>query len=108
MFTHHKIFQIKPLAEKPKQDILDYLLWQCKHGRAEATITGRVRELKKLARLGILYDSEAVKAYLSDSPIQNTTKMKVVDTYTTFLDFIGLGWIAPKYQKTTKMYFIPT
>jgi integrase len=84
------------------------LLWQRKQGKAEPTITGRGRELKKLARLGILYDSEAVKLYLADSPIQNTTKMKVVDTYTTFLDFRGLDWIAPRYQKTAKMYFIPT
>ena len=98
----------KPLAEVPRQDILDYLLWQRKQGKAEPTISGRVRELKKLARLGILYDSEAVKAYLANSPIQNTTKMKVVDTYTTFLDSKGLSWIAPKYQKITKMYFIPT
>ena len=84
------------------------MLWQRKQGKAEPTITGRVRELKKLARLGILYDSEAVKVYLANSPIQNTTKMKVVDTYTTFLDFRGLRWVAPRYQKTTKMFFIPT
>ena len=74
LFTHHKTFQEKPLAEKPKQDIFDYLLWQRKQARTEATITGRVRELKKLARLGILYDSEAVKAYLATAQFRTLRK----------------------------------
>ena len=62
----------------------------------------RVRELK-LARLGILNDNKAVKAYLPNSPIKNTSKKKVFYIYTTFLDFKGLKWNAPKYQKTIKM-----
>jgi hypothetical protein len=105
-YLHTIIFQEKPLAEKPNQDIIDYLLWQRNQGKAEPTIICRVRGLKKLAHLGILYDSEAVKMYFATSPIQNTTKKKVVDTYMTFLNFKGLKWIAPKYQKTTKVYFI--
>ena len=99
---------LKPVPEEAQSDILNYLMWQRKQGKSDQTIEGRVRELRKLARLGILYDSEAVKTYLVNSDTQNTTKMKVVDTYTTFLDFKGLTWVAPRYRITTKLHFIPT
>jgi integrase len=83
-------------------------MWQRKQGKSDHTIEGRARELRKLARLGILYDSEAIKTYIANSKTQNTTKMKVVDTYTTFLVFKGLTWIPPRYRITMKMHFIPT
>jgi integrase len=83
-------------------------MWQRRQSKSDQTIEGRVRELRKLARLGILYDSEAVKTYLVNSDTQNTTKMKTIDTYTTFLDFKGLTWVAPRYRITTKLHFIPT
>jgi integrase len=67
-----------------------------------------MQALKQVARVRDLNNPEAVRGWLSQSQWSNKTKVKFVDTYSTYLRFKGLKWNAPKYHVTTKFPFIPT
>jgi integrase len=90
------------------QTILNFILAQRKEGRADETIRSRVQALNQVAKTTDLDDPEQVKEYLANSKWSNNTKIKFVDTYTTYLKFLGKTWNPPRYMATQKLPFIPT
>jgi integrase len=98
------------LLEKFEQD-------QRNNGKAEETISSRLRTLKQVARKTDINNPEAVKTWLNGidnltkEPFckwNNKSKVKFCDSYTAFLTFKGITWKAPKYIIQDKIPFIPT
>jgi integrase/recombinase XerD len=83
-------------------------------GVRKETVDCRIQQLKQIAQLIDINDSNQVKTWLANlietKPCNwaNTTKTKFIDTYTTFLTFQDKTWKAPKYKKIDKLPFIPT
>ena len=80
-----------------------------KEGYSEATILGRTKLLKILAKRGAdLYDPESVKTAIAKQSWCEGRKANAVDAYTSFLKTTGGKWEPPRYQGIRKIPFIPT
>jgi integrase len=91
-----------------KGKIVEYVWWMKKEGYAEATICGRSKLLKILAkRAESLYDPESVKEAIAKQPWSEGRKANAVDAYSTFLKMTGGTWAPPRYQGVRKLPFIP-
>jgi integrase len=91
-----------------QQKIIDFIWFMKKNGRAESTILGRVKLIKRLAKLGAdLYDPESVKGVIASQQWTAGTKDLACDAYTTFLTTIGGTWQRPTYKPVDKEPFIP-
>jgi integrase/predicted RNA-binding Zn-ribbon protein involved in translation (DUF1610 family) len=91
-----------------KQKILEYALWLKGNGRSEATIFGRVKLLRRLAKRGAnLYDPESLKKIIAEQKWCNGQKSNAVDAYSSFLKMVGGEWQPPIYKSVRKIPFIP-
>lgn len=95
----------KPITGK----ILEYAWWLKKEGYAESTITGRVKLLRRLLKLGAdLYDPESVKSTIAKQESWSTGRKELAaEAYSSFLTMIGGKWNPPKYRRVSKLPFIP-
>jgi integrase len=92
-----------------KGKIINYAWSMQKEGYSEATILGRSKLLKILAKRGAdLYDPESVKTAIAKQPWCEGRKANAVDAYTSFLKTTGGKWEPPRYQSIRKIPFIPT
>lgn len=90
------------------QKIETYVWYMRKQGRAEETIKGRVKLIKRLMKLGAdLYDPESVKKVIAKQSWSNGRKDLACDAYATFLAMVGGVWERPTYQIIDKEPFIP-
>jgi integrase/transposase-like protein len=90
------------------QKIVDFIWYMKRNGYAEATIQGRVRLIKRLAKLGAnLYDPESVKHVIAKQPWSAGRKDLACEAYTTFLAMHGGTWQRPTYKRVEKEPFIP-
>jgi integrase len=67
--------------------------------------------LKQIAKENNLQKPTEIKTWLADlqkCKWNNRTKTKFIDDYNSYLNFAKLKWIAPKYQITERLPFIPT
>jgi integrase len=79
-----------------------------KKGRKESTILGRVKLIKRLAKLEAdLYDPESVKQVIAEQQWTEGRKDLACDAYTTFLAMNGGTWQRPTYKPVDKEPFIP-
>lgn len=77
-------------ATLSQQKIVDFIWYMKKNGRAESTILGRVKLIKRLAKLGAdLYDPESTKKVIASQPWTPGRKDLACDAYTTFLAMNG-------------------
>ena len=91
-----------------KQKILEYAIWLKSNGRSEATIFGRVKLLRRLAKRGAnLYDPESLKKTIAEQKWGNGQKSNAVDAYSSFLKMAGGEWKPPIYKSVRKIPFIP-
>jgi integrase len=91
-----------------QQKIVDFIWYMKKNGRAESTILGRVKLVKRLAKLGAdLYDPEDVKRVIAQQPWTTGRKDNACDAYTTFLTMTGGTWQRPTYKPVDREPFIP-
>jgi integrase len=91
-----------------QQKIVDFIWYMKKNGRAETTIRGRVKLIKRLAKLGAdLYDPEDVKRVIAQQQWTAGRKDNACDAYTTFLTMNGGTWQRPTYKPVDKEPFIP-
>lgn len=91
-----------------KQKIFEYALWLKNNGKREATITGRVKLLRRLTKRGAnLYDPESVKQTIAEQSWGNGQKNNACDAYSSFLLMAGGNWQAPAYKVIRKIPFIP-
>jgi integrase len=91
-----------------QQKIVDFIWFMKKNGRAESTILGRVKLVKRLAKLGAdLYDPESVKRVIASQQWTAGRKDLACDAYTTFLTMIGGTWQRPTYKIVDTEPFIP-
>ncbi len=91
-----------------KQKILEYAIWLKSNGRSEATIFGRVKLLRRLAKRGAnLYDPESLKKTIAEQKWCNGQKSNAVDAYSSFLKMVGGEWEPPVYKSVRKIPFIP-
>ncbi len=91
-----------------KQKILEYALWLKDNGRSEATIFGRVKLLRRLAKRGAnLYDTQSIKKTIAEQKWCNGQKSNAVDAYSSFLKMVGGKWEPPVYKSVRKIPFIP-
>jgi len=92
-----------------KGKIINYAWFMQKEGYSEATILGRTKLLKILAKRGAdLYDPESVKTAIAKQSWCEGRKANAVDAYTSFLKTTGGKWEPPRYQGIRKIPFIPT
>ena len=98
-----------PPSIEVRGKIVEYSFWMLKQGYAEATIKGRTKLLKILAKRGAnLYDSESVKETIAKQKWSAGRKVNAVDAYTCFLKMLGKSWDPPRYKRIRKLPFIPT
>ncbi|MEM2568256.1 MAG: tyrosine-type recombinase/integrase [Candidatus Bathyarchaeia archaeon] len=91
-----------------QQKIVDFIWYMKRNGYAETTIQGRVRLIKRLAKLGAnLYDPESVKQVIAKQPWSAGRKDLACEAYTTFLAMHGGTWQRPTYKRVEKEPFIP-
>ena len=95
--------------EDVKSKSVEFAWWMTKEGYSEATILGRSKLLKILAKRGAsLYDPETIKTVIAQQKWSEGRKANAVDAYTTFLQMQGAKWTPPVYMKVRKIPFIPT
>ena len=87
-----------------KGKIIEYAWWMKKEGYSEATIIGRSKLLKIMAKRGAdIFDPESVKTTIAKQAWSLGRKANAVDAYTTFLKMIGGQWQPPRYQGIHKI-----
>jgi integrase len=92
-----------------KGTIVEFSFWLLKQGYSKATITGRVKLLNRLMRLGADFkDSETIKEIISKQNWSVSRKVNAVDAYDTLLKMQGKTWTPPIYKRVRKLPFIPT
>jgi integrase/ribosomal protein L37AE/L43A len=101
--------QARGVTADIKGKIVEYMWFLKKEGKAESTITRRVRYLKTISkRGGNLLDPESIKRVIAQQENWKTiTKEHAVTTYSSFLKMLGKKWTPPKYNRVRKMPFIP-
>jgi len=89
--------------------IIEYLWHLKKQGYPESTISGKVKLLKRLVKLGAnLWDPEHVKKIIATQETWGSGyKANVVHAYSNFAEMEGLTWTPPKYKKSDKVPFVP-
>ncbi len=91
-----------------KGKIIEYAWWMKKEGYSEATIIGRSKLLKIMAKRGAdIFDPESVKTTIAKQAWSLGRKANAVDAYTTFLKMIGGQWQPPRYEGIHKIPYIP-
>lgn len=102
----------KNLADQPttKGKIIEFGFWLKKQGKHESTIETRMTHLRLLANRGaILSDPESVKKVLAmQEGWSDGMKANVTDSYSSYLQMVGLTWIAPTYKRRETIPFIPS
>ena len=79
-----------------------------RNGLSEDTITSRTRNLKQLAKMADLDDTEQTKERItSNTRWSKLTQRKYTETYTAYLRFIGKTWQKPTIKPETRLPFIP-
>jgi integrase len=92
-----------------KGTIVEFSFWLLKQGYSKATITGRVKLLNRLMRLGADFnDQETIKEIISKQNWSISRKVNAVDAYDTLLKKQGKTWTPPIYKRVRKLPFIPT
>ncbi len=92
-----------------KGTIVEFSFWLLKQGYSKATITGRVKLLNRLMRLGADFnDQESIKEIISKQNWSVSRKVNAVDAYDTLLKMQGKTWTPPIYKRVRKLPFIPT
>ncbi len=92
-----------------KGKIIEYAWWLKKEGYREATIIGRSKLLKILAKRGAnLFDPESIKTIIAEQSWSEGRKDLAVDAYSSFLRMTGGAWNPPKYTRIQKIPWIPT
>lgn len=92
-----------------KGTIVEFSFWLLKQGYSKATITGRVKLLNRLMRLGADFnDQETIKEIISKQNWSVSRKVNAVDAYDTLLKMQGKTWTPPIYRRVRKLPFIPT
>jgi integrase len=95
--------------QETKGKIVEFSFWQLRQGYSQATITGRVKLLNRLMRLGANFnDGESIKEIIAKQPWTVSRKLNAVDAFTSFLQMQGKTWTPPIYKRTRKLPFIPT
>jgi integrase len=93
---------------KTNGKIIEYAWWLKKEGYSEATIIGRSKLLKILAKRGAnIFDPESVKTTIAKQAWSLGRKANAVDAYTTFLKMTGGQWQPPRYEGVHKIPYIP-
>lgn len=106
--TRQEMPQREGAPQLTPQKIFDFIWYMKRNGYAEATIQGRVRLIKRLAKLGAnLYDPESVKHVIAKQPWSTGRKDLACEAYTTFLTMHGGTWQRPTYKRVEKEPFIP-
>ncbi len=91
-----------------KGTIVEFSFWLLKQGYSKATITGRVKLLNRLMRLGADFsDQESIKEVISKQKWSVSRKVNAVDAYDTLLKMQGKTWTPPIYKRVRKLPFIP-
>jgi integrase len=90
------------------EEIINFAWHLKKLGRTEQTIKGKVHTIKQLSKQCNINNTEEVKTIIATSKWCNATKNKIIDNYTTYLEFKNLKWIPPHYEGQSKLPFIPT
>lgn len=92
----------------PQKLIFQYAWYLKKMGRAESTITSRVKLLKILVKRNAeLLNPDSIKDAIARQEWCNKRKMNAVDAYSSFLQMIDKTWNPPRYKFATKLPFIP-
>ena len=91
-----------------KGKLVEFAWWMKKEGYRDATILGRSKLLRILARREAdLYEPESVKKVIANQPWCEGRKANAVDAYSSFLKMVGGTWAPPKYTGIAKLPFVP-
>lgn len=92
-----------------QDQILAYAWHMKKNGRPEVSIKTTVRRLTVIAKRCNITDPEQVKAVLAtEEKWSNGYKENIVWSYHGLLEFLGLKWQQPHYERQRKIPYIPT
>ena len=91
-----------------KGKLWEFAWWMKKEGYKETTITGKVKRLKRLIKLGAnLLDPESVKEVIASQNWNDSGKETTVYAYDLFAKWLGIKWERPRYKAIRKLPFIP-
>lgn len=85
------------------------VLWQLKkNGYAEETIKGYSKRLRHLEQNTDLEDPELVKEHIAKKDVSNAYKEAFVNAYVHYVEYYGLNWKKPIYQRNARLPNVPT
>jgi integrase len=86
------------------------VLWEMKKdGYAESTIKSTGKKLRMMAREGVnLDDPDAVKECIAAKNGSNGYKEVLCDVYDRYVEYHGLVWRRPKYERDDQPPYVPT
>jgi integrase len=91
-----------------QQKIIDFMWYMKKKGLAESTVRGRVKLIKRLAKLGAnVYDPENVKDVIAKQSWCPGRKDFACEAYNTFVEMNGGTWVRPIYKPVDQEIWIP-
>ena len=84
-------------------------MWQLKKdGYAEETIKGYSKRLRHLEQNTDLDKPELVKDFISQKDVSNSYTESFVNAYIHYVDYYGLKWKKPIYQRNERLPNVPT
>jgi hypothetical protein len=87
-------------SQETKGKIVEFGFWQLKQGYSRATITGRVKLLNRLMRLGADFnDGESIKEIIAKQSWAVSRKLNAVDAFTRLLQMQSKTWTPPIYKR---------
>jgi integrase len=91
------------------ETIIQFKWYLFKNGYAEVTITSQAKLLRILKDRGAnLFEPDSVKDIIAKQRWSSGRKVNAVNAYTNFLNYHGMTWNPPRYQRIDKLPFIPT
>ena len=92
---------------KPTAQLIQLLIHLKSQGYSEATLRAWSRRLSYLAKYSTLQDPEAVKRFIAEQQWSSGYKGNMVNAYQHYVDFYGLSWSKPFYERVEKIQRIP-
>ena len=90
-------------TSKASSEIIQLLIHLKSQGYSEATLRGWSRRLSYLAKYSNLQDPEAVKRFIAEQQWSSGYKGNMVNAYQHYVDFCGLSWSKPFYERVDKI-----
>ena len=97
-----------PHYDEPTTSFTDFGLWlKRKHNISDVTIIGKIKKGKAIQRHVNLWNQEAVRNYIQDSPFKNGYKNNLGYAYADWCEYQGFGYDHQRFPTERELPYIP-